>query len=159
MADSSDVLIALYEEERAQARQSENQRTALTNLTLIIVGAGLAFIAADGIAPSDLVLSVPMIFVGAYGAVSSAKYFERWYRHWHRAAGYRSQLLELNPGIELKLREYSHSSAGHETYRYEVEATERFPRLSKVTTDRLWVAFHAGVILLGVALSVLALTI
>jgi hypothetical protein len=149
----------LYEEERTQARQSENQSSALTNLILIFVGAGLAFISADGIETSDLVLSVPIVLVGAYGAVFSAKYFERWYRHWHRAAGYRSQLLELNPDIESRLREYSHARDARKSDRYEVEAAERFPHLSKLKLYRLWVAFHAGVILIGVALSVLALTL
>lgn len=158
-ADNSDILLALFEEERSQARHSENQRATLTNIILIVVGAGLAFIAADGIGRSDLVLSIPMMLVGAYGAVSTGKYFERWYRHWHRAAGYRSQLLELYPEIELKLSRYSYSTAARKTDRYEEEATNRFPWLSKLKLYRLWVGFHLGVLLLGVALTIVVLTV
>ena len=44
MADKTDVLLQLYAEERAQARQSETQRATLTNIVIVIVGASLAFI-------------------------------------------------------------------------------------------------------------------
>ena len=49
MADESDVLLQLYAEERTQARQMEDQRAALTNIIILVVGAGLALVTSRGI--------------------------------------------------------------------------------------------------------------
>jgi hypothetical protein len=107
MADEVEVLLHLFEEEREQARQSENQRATLSNIVILVVGAGLAFVTNRGFGKSTLAISIPMIVLGLYGALATAKFFERWYRHWRRAYAYREQLFERFPDIDSKLREYN----------------------------------------------------
>jgi hypothetical protein len=100
-----------------------------------------------------------MIVVGAYGAISSAKYFERWMRHWRRSAGYRAQLLRMYPDIEPTLQGFSYSREQSKSDLYEMEISDRFPVLSKIRLHRLWVGFHVGVVVLGVALSLVAISV
>lgn len=158
MADESDVLLSLYVEERTQARQIEMQRALLANLILVAVGAALAFVATTGLRLTDLILTVPMIGLGLFGAVASAKYFERWTRHWQRAAGYRAQLLELHPEIGKRLNEYSYW-ATRSTDRFEADVDKAYPRLSRVGVYRMWIWFHSGVLVLGLAMSVVVVAL
>lgn len=151
------VLLALYNEERTQARHTESQRATLTNIILIVVGAGLAFVSDQELHKSSLVITIPIIAIGTYGAVATAKYFERWLRHWRRAYGYQSQLFELYPDIAEGMSNYSfkHTAAVKDTY--EAEVDRRFPRLSGVRLYRLWVGFHAGIVVIGVVLTAMVL--
>jgi hypothetical protein len=157
MADKTDVLLQLYTEERAQARQSEDQRATLTNIIIVIVGAGLAFISDQKLADEALALSVPMMVIGVFGAVVSAKYFERWYRHWTRAYAYRAQLFDLYPDIDVQLGSYSHEPTRKRTDVYEREADDRFKRSSKWRLYSLWIGFHCAIIVGGGLLTVLIL--
>jgi lysylphosphatidylglycerol synthetase-like protein (DUF2156 family) len=143
-------------EEREQARQSENQRATLTNIILVIVGAGLAFVADTGVSASTLAFSLPMIAIGAYGAVTTMKYFERWLRHWTRARGYRDQLLELYPEIGEKLHVYR-DPRDRTPDAYEKELDRRYPRLRRTQLYVLWTVFHVAVALAGVVLSIVSL--
>jgi hypothetical protein len=155
MADKTDILVTLFIEERAQARQSEDQRATLTNIIIIVVGAGLAFITTRGIGQSTLAVSVPMIVIGLYGAVATAKYFERWFRHWNRAYAYRNQLFDLFPEIRAKLSTYELEPTQGRKYHYEREIDKRFPRLSTLKVYRLWIGFHCAVAVGGALLTLL----
>lgn len=155
MADKTDVLLQLYAEERAQARQSENQRATLTNIIIVVVGAGLAFISNQNLGKEALALSTAMIVMGLFGAVASGKYFERWYRHWVRAYAYRAQLFQLYPNIDVQLRNYAHEPTKARKDVYEQEADSRYPRLHNLKLYRLWVGFHCLVIVGGALLTFL----
>ena len=61
MADGTDVLIKFYEEDWQQARQAEDQRTAITNITLIIVPALIGFVSQKGFDKNALPLTVLVI--------------------------------------------------------------------------------------------------
>lgn len=60
MADGIDVLLDLWKEQREADRQTENQRATLTNIIIIVVAAGLGFIARSGLRPTMLVVTLPM---------------------------------------------------------------------------------------------------
>jgi hypothetical protein len=155
MADKADILTTLYTEERVQARQAEDQRATLTNIIIIVVGAGLAFITNNDIGRLTLAVSIPMTIIGLYGAVSTAKYFERWFRHWNRAYAYQAQLFDLHPDINEKLGTYELELVRSRRYPYEREINERFPRLSALKLYRLWIGFHCAVAVGGVLLTLL----
>ncbi len=157
MADKADVLLALFSEERSQARQSEDQRATLSNIILVIVGAGLAFVTDRGLGASALAVSVPMALIGVYGAIATGKYFERWYRHWMRSYAYQAQLFQLYPDIDARLSQYSHEQTRHRKDVYESEAEERFPRLSRLRLYRMWIALHCAIAGGGLVLTLLIL--
>src|ERR1700733_7818455 len=73
MATDSDVLLAYWQEQRNQARHSEDQRATLTNLILIISAATLGFLSQWGWTLRSLSITVPLVFLGLYGAIASAK--------------------------------------------------------------------------------------
>lgn len=68
MADSSDVLLELWKDQRDQMRQLENQRATLTNIVILVVAAGLGFIAQSGPGPTMHAVTLPMMPLGSYGA-------------------------------------------------------------------------------------------
>jgi hypothetical protein len=178
MSEKTEVLLQLYAEERAQARQSEDQRAALTNIIIVLVGAGLAFMSQLKLEREALPLSIGMMVIGIFGALACAKYFERWYRHWSRAYAFRAQLFEMHPDIEPQLSTFSHSSDAAPTKFarlvswilgrlsrkspragdvYETQADARFPIAAKVKLYRLWVGFHCVIFLGGAVLTAVIL--
>lgn len=156
MTDQTDVLLALYAEERTQARHSEEQRATFTNLVLVATAAGLGFIAQRGFHTSALAVTIPMVVIGVGGAVTNAKYFERWLRHWTRANAYRAQLLELHPEIGVKLQTWSlHDRKGSDGYEHDIAV--RFPRLSRLRLYKVWVALNVTIALGGALLTLILL--
>jgi hypothetical protein len=157
MADETDVLLQLYAEERAQARQSETQRATLTNIVIIVAGASIAFISDQKLGNDALTLSIGIFVLGVFGAIANAKYFERWYRHWARAYAYRARLLALYPVIDEGLRQYSNKRTYKRTDKYEAEADERFWFSRRVKLYLLWVGLNCLIALGGVLLTVIIL--
>jgi len=152
VADEKDVLLQLYSEERAQARQSEDQRATLTNLILLMSGGGLAFIAALPLRKSSLAISIDLIVLGVYGAITTRKYFERWLRHWHRSYALQSQLFLHYPSIPDRLLTFTHERREDA---YEKAIKKRFPYTSQLRVYNLWTGFHILLAIAGVIVSVI----
>lgn len=147
MADGNDVLIELWKEQREQARQIENQRAMLTNIVILVVAAGLGFVAQKGLQPSVLVVTLPMMLLGSYGALACMKYRERSALHCAQALSLRTKLGALYPSLSIE-------RGWADTYRAQ---QARFPRLFRVRLYALWVALHAGVAVVGGVLTLWAL--
>jgi hypothetical protein len=159
MANETDLLLQLYAEERAQARQSEAQRATLTNIIIVIAGGGLAFISDQKLGDDALVLSVGIVILGVFGAVANAKYHERWFRRWVRAYAYREQLVRSYPEIEEHLKSYSFKPTfddRKDRYESEIDAENRY--LKKIPLNRLWVGLNLIVAVGGTVLTVIILT-
>ncbi|MEV2193448.1 hypothetical protein AB0I02_21030 [Streptomyces phaeochromogenes] len=147
MADASDVLIELWKEQREQARQTETQRATLTNIVILVVAAGLGFVAQKGLDPSALAVTIPIALLGAYGAIACMKFRERSALHGLQALHLRVKLGNLHPGLEIE-------PGWADTYRTQ-EA--RYPRLNKIRLYALWVSLHIGITTVGCVLTLLAL--
>lgn len=147
MADDSDVLIELWNEQRAHTRQIENQRAQLTNIVILVVAAGLGFVAQKGIGPSVLSVTLPMTLLGVYGSLACMKYRERAALHAMQALRLRAKLDALHPSLGIE-------SGWADTHR---DLQTRFPRLIKLRLYALWVALHAGVGVVGAVLTLAAL--
>ncbi|WP_141683497.1 hypothetical protein [Streptomyces sp. F-7] len=147
MADSSDVLLDLWKDQRAQMRQLENQRATLTNIVILVVAAGLGLITQRGLGPSMLVVTCPMALLGLYGALACMKYRERHALHDAQALSIRKRLNDLYPSLAI-------DSEWADTY---LRHQARFPKLYRLRLYALWVALHLGIVLLGVVLSVWSL--
>ena len=122
MADEIDILLKLYEEDWQQARQAESQRTAITNITLIIVPALVGFVAQQGFNRKALPLTIMLIVLGIYGAITSHKLYERHCYFSDRAGLWRDRISELNLNIGInQIRS-----------RAKIAHSRRFKRIEKV---------------------------
>jgi len=147
MADDTAVLLKVYEEQWAQARQHENQRVAITNILLIIAPAIVGFISQQGLRPQMLPLTILLSVVGIFGIVACAKLSEAADFHLERARFLHKRLDELHPDAHLaKLREEADSK--HKA---------AFPRMERLRVYQLWLVLHIAIALVGVALTLIVI--
>ncbi|MEU9671098.1 hypothetical protein AB0E25_37185 [Streptomyces bobili] len=143
MADGIDALLELWKDHREADRQTENQRATLTNIIIIVVAAGLGFIAQTGLQTSMLVVTLPMLGFGLYGALACLKFHERSAFHVGQAKGLRRKIASQFPdlSIEAGLTETSRAQRA------------RFPQLRRMRSYLVWVALHCAIAVAGAALS------
>ncbi|MFG1667254.1 hypothetical protein [Streptomyces sp. Y7] len=147
MAGDVEVLLQMYQEQHNQARQLETQRATLSNLIIIIASAALGFTAQRGLEMIMLVISLPMVGLGAYGVLACLKYHERSVLH-HRAARRFSQSIEERlPSLRID----------DGWAQLHTQQRQRFPKIFKMRLYHLWIALHTGVAASGVALSTVIL--
>ncbi|MEV6734444.1 hypothetical protein [Streptomyces sp. NPDC051364] len=143
MADGIDVLLELWKDHRAADRQVESQRATLTNIIIVLMGAGLGFLAQKGLQTSMLVVTLPMLGLGLYGTLACLKFHERSAFHVGQAKGLRRKIASKFPDLSI------------ETGLTETSRTQRarFPRLRSLRSYTVWVALHCAIAVTGAALS------
>ncbi|NQE67376.1 hypothetical protein NG2371_01828 [Nocardia gamkensis] len=145
----AEVLLRLWQEQHAQARQSENHRAVMTLVVVIGAVGGMAYVAlqSDSRITSAAVASAVGL-LGVFGALISAKYYERFKLHVYGANHFHRRLDELYP--ELRIEQLWSENENQHRRKYKV--------LSGIRLHHLWVAAHLGIALLGgtVAIVVLA---
>jgi hypothetical protein len=148
MADEVDVLLKMWQEQRDQARQQENQRSTMTNLVLVVAAAGFGFLAKYGIRDAKMLLVTgPLTVLGAYGAISCAKFYERYHLHIAGALALKNRLDETYPQLRLE----ADRSAAH------AEHQRKHPVLWRVRLNKLWIGLHGGIAAVGAILSILVI--
>jgi len=95
MKDDTDFLWGMYQEHTTQGRHHETQRASVTNFIIIVSGGILAFIANKGVTRDQWVLAAFLIIIGLFGALFSAKQYERFRFHMVAAGKYREALETL----------------------------------------------------------------
>ena len=104
MADEDnarDVLWKMYEENVTQGRHHETQRTAVSSLILGVAAGILGLIAFDkAITAADVPLTLFLTVLALFGAMFSAKHYERFKSHMERARKYRDGLDQLLPDVD-----------------------------------------------------------
>jgi hypothetical protein len=143
---SEEAILTYWKEHREQLRQSETQRSTLTNFLLVITAALSALIVHQGFSGGAMPLCVFIIVLGVYGALTVAKYYERASYHLSQARALTSTLVSM--GCLGPEEELDKSRADH--YR-------RFPRLHRLRLHHLWVVLHFGTSLYGTALLIACL--
>jgi hypothetical protein len=145
MADDSDVLLKLFEEEWTQARQAEEQRTAFTNIVMIIASIVLGVISQSSLSQNELPLTLLLFVLGIYGAITSQKLYERHRFFVDRSRYWRKKLDELHPKLQI------------EKLRMEANAEHRksFPRLERMRLNILWLFLHLTISAAGIVLTIL----
>jgi len=145
MTDDTEVLLRLCEEQWCQGRQSESQRATVTNFIITISAAILGFLVQKEFTLTSLPLAILLIALGVYGAVISAKLYERWQFHMRRARYWRKRIDELHPDARIdQLKVES-----------DLEHKRKYPKLEKIRLNRLWSALHILIILIGVACTII----
>jgi hypothetical protein len=139
MTDTKDIILAMLEKQWSQAQQSENQRAAMTNYVLLIYGGLQSFIVQRGFDHASAVLAGVMVLVGAWGALASAKYYERFRLSTCRIGRWMEKLEQLDQASDLDAIE-KRADGIHKT---------RYPRLHKIRLHSIWNWLHIGVIIAG----------
>lgn len=148
MADTTDILMSMIEENWNQIRHSEDQRATITNLIIIIVSVIHGVLTQTGFTKNVLPLTLFLIILGLYGIVITAKLYERTQMLVNRARKYRHRLNELLPEAHVELLK---KAADEEHFK-------RFPIISKkIRLSRLWLALHGMIVILGIIYSVIIL--
>jgi hypothetical protein len=102
MADDTDVLLKIFEEERNQAIHTETQRSTIAYILVLIDSAVILFIFQAGLKPSSLPLAMFLIIIGIFGSIISAKLYERADLHMEISNQIQRKLEFLYPRIQLK---------------------------------------------------------
>jgi hypothetical protein len=147
VADKSGALLAYWTEHRQQLRQSEDQRAVLTNYVLVIASALTGLMAQQKLALDTLPVAILMLFLGAYGAITVAKYHERAEYHLTQARALTKTLADLGalPEDTRLLDEYRR---GH---------YDKYPRLSRIRLHLLWTGLHSAIAMGGLVLVIVIL--
>jgi len=150
MADDNtvrDVLWKMYQEHCTQGRHHETQRSTVAGALVAIAGAVIGLVTFDkAVSPMDLPLTFFLFLLGGFGAVFSAKHYERFRLHMERARRYRDELDRLLPDSLLKrLKEEA-----------DTKHNEEFPRLKDLRLNRFWLWLYVLIAALGLVLSFVA---
>jgi hypothetical protein len=147
MKDKSELLWGMYQEHCVQGRHHEDQRANSTNILVAVAGGVLAFIANDGVKKDEWPLAAFLIAIGVFGALFSAKQYEKSRFHMTAAGKYRWE-LENEAKVDLSsIRQ----SAG-------IEHKKQFPRLVPIRLFYFWIALHLVIAGLGLFLLIHALS-
>lgn len=143
-----DAFWKIYQEHCSQGRHHENQRSTVAT-GLIAVAAAIAGLVTfdDKLTLIDLPLTLFIVAIGLFGALFSAKQYERFRFHMEAAGLHRDQIDSLlTCGTSLKsLRTQAKTANG-----------DKFPRLYKLRLNCFWLGLYLFICALGVTLSVLA---
>lgn len=147
MKEETDFLWGMYQEHTTQGRHHETQRASVTNFIIIVAGGAIAFIANKSVTKDQWILAVFLIVIGLFGAIFSAKQYERFRFHMKAAGRYR-QALEQNYKPELgDIREEAR-----------IEHEKQFAKLLvSLPLYSFWIALHLLITLLGVILLIMTL--
>jgi hypothetical protein len=148
MSDEISVLLKFCEEEWAQRRQSENQRATITNILMTAAVAIVIIIIQNGASRSVIPFAALLIFIGIYGALITAKFYERSEVSMFLVKHWRKRIDELCP--ESRLLEYSKAALQEHAQNYTI--------LRKVRLYFLWIFLHLSVAIIGCFLLAISLS-
>ena len=141
MADKSDIYLELLKEHQEYARHHEEHREKATNIILLIAG---GLFTASSLKQPDM-LTIPLSFfivvLGVYGAIISAKHYERSQFHLQRGRALRQELDRMIP--DLRLNELKD--------RADAETQRNFPTLFPLRLFKMWIGIHVIVALGGLS--------
>lgn len=138
----------MWQEQRSQARQSENQRAVMTEIVAIIALSAFAHLALHhGSVLVSLLVAVAVCLLGLFGAIIAAKYYER-FMHMDCAQAIRARLDNLYPDLHL-IEDWSNDRSQHE---------RNFAVLYTIRLHHPGVGLHLGIAAAGAALAVVVLT-
>ena len=143
MTSDSDVLLKFFDEDWRQVRQSEDQRTAFSNIVLLIASAIFGYLTQHGLTVDTLPLTLLLIGLGLYGGIASEKLYERSKLHMELAWAWRDRLDEIHPNIQIDRVKQEAEAVNH----------KRFPRLHRLHLHHVWLALDLSIALAGIILT------
>jgi hypothetical protein len=140
VTSDTDVLLRFFDEDWRQVRQSEDQRTAFSNIVLLIASAVFGYLTQHGLSRDMLPLTIFLIVLGIFGGLASEKLYERSKLHMELAWAWRDKLNELHPEINIDQLKEKAEAINH----------ERFPRLHKLHLHHVWLALDLAIAIAGI---------
>lgn len=148
MAETTDFLLAEIQESWAQARQSEDQRAAISNLVVVIASVIHGILTQTGFTKSALPLTLLLMLLGVYGIIASAKLYERHQFHIRRSQKLRLRLDELHPDAYVR-KTLDEANKEH---------WSKYPVLSqRIRLHVVWLALHSLIATLGIIYTIIIL--
>jgi hypothetical protein len=145
MPDENDILLDLYKQNYDLAFHYQNQRATSTNIILTISAGIVGLITFDQkLEGTDFYAALVLVIVGCYGAILSAKQYERFAFYRERARVYREKLDSLFPKASI----LESKSVADERSR------KRFRLLRHVYIRHLWLILNLFIVLIGVWLAI-----
>ena len=139
-----DACWKLYAEHCTHVRHHESQRSTVAASILAIASAIIGLVTFDKkIEASDLPLTILLIVLGCFGALFSAKQYERASLHTERARRFRGAIDATLEGAPLKALKRQ----------ADIVHAADFPRLEKLRLNKFWVALYLVLAAIGIALS------
>lgn len=144
MNDDCNVLLKLCGEEWSLIRHYEEQRATVTNFVIVIASIAVGFIIQQKMSTDALPIAILLIVLGVYGAIAVTKLFERTQLAATLVGRYTDRLDELCPNSGIKLLR-SNALAKHKS---------KFPIMSTLHMNHLWLALHIIIAVSGLVLAV-----
>jgi hypothetical protein len=139
-----EILLKLISDQEALVRHYEEQRAVITNFVLVASSLAIGFLSQKGITKLSLPVAILLVVLGAYGAVTVFKLYERTQFSSAFINIYRSKIDELYPDAGI-------AKMGDDIRKYH---QVRFPRAGKLHAHQLWVLLHLIIILTGISLTI-----
>jgi hypothetical protein len=147
MDNTNEFLLRSMIENWIHARQSEDKRATIANVILVVASAIQGMLVLVGLDKKALPLTITLIILGIYGALTSAKLYERSQFHILRARKLRDRLDELCPEAQVQLLQKV-AEDEHKTH---------YPVLMNVRLNTIWLGLHTVVAILGVVYTIICL--
>ncbi len=102
MTDTAEILIHVMEQQLSQAKQSEDQRSTITNIIVLIAVAIQGGLTQTGFTKNALPLTITLIITGIFGVIATAKLYERFRYHYEVMRQIRKKLEALYPDTTIR---------------------------------------------------------
>jgi hypothetical protein len=145
MADAGDVLLKMVEEQWAQARQCEYQRSIASDFIIVMASAIIGFIVKTNLGREAIPLSVFLMILGVFGALLCAKFYERFYLHVQRVGRMMERLDQLYDKAGICSLEAT----------ADIAHNKRFPMMSHIRLHVLWLTIHVVIAVIGLVCTLL----
>jgi hypothetical protein len=141
-----EVLWKMYQEHCTQGRHHELQRSSVASVLIAVSAAVIGVASFDRqLSLGDLPVTAIVVLLGTFGAMFSAKHYERFELHMERARRYRDALDDLLPGTPL--------------YKIKMEAdlqhNGKYSRLHRFRLHYFWVGLYLVIMSIGIVMSVM----
>jgi Ca2+/Na+ antiporter len=145
---SEDVLSSLCQENLEYCRHHERQRQAVTGFAIVVASALAVFTLSDKqLNAWDVTVAFIIVVVGVFGAIMSAKHYERFDHHYERFRELRAALVARVDDLDIRTL----------NAQADARSEERSPYLSRWSLSRFWLGIHVVIIVVGLTLLVAAL--
>jgi len=135
----TEIILNDMERQWSQAKQSEDQRATLSNFIVVIALAAQGFVVDKDFPKRALAVAIIITLLGIFGALASAKYYERFRLSMTRVGRLRERLDAMHPN--LKLDETEAIADG--------KHASRHPLLRRIRLNFLWRLLMLGIAALG----------
>ena len=155
MADKSDIILAMCEEQWELGRQSESQRAGVSTLLVAIYSVLATLIGNRFFNAESIPLAVLLTILGLFGAIISYKYYERWSLHKTRADFLLKTLNENYDDIDfVRLRKTGYSIHKSDFFgksrKNDSLESSIFKPFAKIRLNILWIDMHLLVSIIGI---------